>query len=63
MSKTPKNQGKAWNPSQVAQLETLAGQNTPTRTIARLLGRTEESVFQKAAQLGISIARCRRIVR
>lgn len=55
MAKTPKNNGKAWTPTQVKQLEKLADQNTPTRVIALKLERTPAAVQQKASQEDISL--------
>lgn len=55
MSKSTRNTGKAWKPSDVAQLGTLAKQNTPTRVIGLKLGRTADAVQQKASQEGISL--------
>lgn len=55
MSKTPPNSGKAWTPDQVANLEKLAVQNTPTRVIGLKLGRTEVAVQSKASDLKVSL--------
>lgn len=55
MAKTPSNHGKHWNSGDVAQLQRLANQNTPTRVMGLKLGRTPESVYQKASEKGISL--------
>jgi hypothetical protein len=55
MAKTPKNHGKDWTNKDVSALRRLAGQNTPTRVIALKLGRSPESVYQKAHLEDISL--------
>ena len=55
MSKSNRNTGKGWSPSEVGQLRQLANQNTPTRVIGLKLGRTEGSVRNRASQSGISL--------
>jgi hypothetical protein len=55
MAKTPPNHGKDWKPSDVKHLGKLAKENTPTRVIGIKMGRTEDSVRQKASQEGISL--------
>jgi hypothetical protein len=50
-----RNTGQPWTPNDDAKLRELAGQNTPTRAIGLQLGRTEASVYTRAAQLGISL--------
>jgi hypothetical protein len=50
MSKSTRNNGKAWKPSNVSQLRQLAKQNTPTRVIGLKLGRTEAAVRAKASE-------------
>lgn len=47
---------KAWTPSSVRQLRTLAKGNTPTRVIALKLGRTPAAIYSKAAEKQISLA-------
>lgn len=51
-----RNTGKVWTPEDRQQLRQLASENTPTRVAALKLGRTEEAVRTKAADLGISLA-------
>lgn len=51
----PKNHGKGWTPSDTKQLQTLVGQNTPTRVMGLKLGRTPEAVQNKASELGVSL--------
>jgi hypothetical protein len=55
MAKQPSNHGKSWTAAQVAKLEKLATQNTPTRVIAIKLERTPEAVQAKASQEKISL--------
>jgi hypothetical protein len=55
MSKSTRNSGKAWTPSDVSQLRQLAKQNTPTRVIGLKLGRTEDAVRAKASENDISL--------
>lgn len=55
MSKSTRNSGKTWKPTDVTQLRQLAKGNTPTRVIGLKLGRTEDAVRTKAAEKGISL--------
>lgn len=55
MSKSTRNSGKAWKPSEVKQLRDLARGNTPTRVIGLKLGRTPDAVQSKASEKGISL--------
>jgi hypothetical protein len=55
MSKSTRNTGKAWTPTDVKQLKQLAKENTPTRVIGLKLGRTPGAVQQKASQEEISL--------
>lgn len=55
MSKSTRNTGKSWTSKEVSQLKTLAKQNTPTRVIGLKLGRTENAVYNKASQEGVSL--------
>ncbi len=55
MSKSTRNSGKEWTPSEVAKLRTLANQNTPTRVIGLKLGRPEGGVYAKASEKHISL--------
>ena len=55
MAKTPSNHGKNWTSKDVAQLQHLANQNTPTRDIGLKVGRTPEAVAQKASEEKISL--------
>lgn len=50
-----KNHGKKWSDADLTQLQRLVGQNTPTRLIGLKLGRSEEAVYSKAAEEGISL--------
>lgn len=55
MSKSTRNTGKAWTPSDVKQLKSLAKENTPTRVIGLKMGRTEGAVYAKASEKGVSL--------
>jgi hypothetical protein len=55
MSKSTRNSGKQWTPTEVGQLRTLAKQNTPTRVIGLKLGRPEGGVYAKASEKNISL--------
>ena len=55
MSKSTRNTGKVWKPSDVTELRQLAKQNTPTRVIGLKLGRTEDAVRAKASEKKISL--------
>jgi hypothetical protein len=55
MAKYIRNSGKSWRKSDVAQLRSLARENTPTRVIGLKLGRTEDAVRTKAASAGVSL--------
>ena len=55
MAKYNRNSGKSWTRIQVAQLNSLAKQNPPTRVIGLKLGRTEDAVRSKASENGVSL--------
>lgn len=55
MAKTPTNHGKQWSTKDVAQLKTLAKENTPTRVAGLKLSRTPEAVQAKASEIGLSL--------
>lgn len=55
MSKSTRNSGKPWTPSDVKQLRDLARGNTPTRVIGLKLGRTEAAVYSKASEKEIPL--------
>lgn len=55
MSKSTRNQGKHWSPSEVKQLRQLAKGNTPTRVIGLKLGRTEAGIRSKAGEKNVSL--------
>lgn len=55
MRNWPDNEGKAWSTSDIQQLKQLAKENTPTRIIGLKLGRSEDAVYSKASELGISL--------
>jgi hypothetical protein len=51
-----RNAGKDWSDADCEQLKQLAAENTPTRVIGFKLGRTEDAIYSKAAELGVSLA-------
>jgi len=55
MSKSTRNSGKPWTPTDVKQLRQLAKENTPTRVAGLKLGRTPGAVQSKASELNISL--------
>lgn len=55
MSKSTRNTGTKWSPSQVSELRQLARHNTPTRVIGIKLQRTPSAVANKASEQGISL--------
>lgn len=55
MSKSTRNTGKPWTPANNTQLRHLAAQNTPTRVIGLLMGRTENAVRSQASEQGVSL--------
>jgi len=55
MSKSTRNTGKTWTPSDKQQLRDLARGNTPTRVIGLKLGRTPEAVQSQASRQGTSL--------
>ncbi len=50
-----RNTGKPWTPAQEKQLKQMARENTPTRVSGFKLGRTENAIRAKAAELNISL--------
>jgi hypothetical protein len=54
-TRSTRNAGNPWSPTDVKELKALAKQNTPTRVIGLKLGRTEASVRGKARGEGISL--------
>ncbi len=55
MAKSTRNTGKQWTRQDVAELKTLAKQNTPTRVIGLKLGRTEAAIYNKASEKEIPL--------
>ena len=55
MSKSTRNSGNRWTPSEVRELRELARGNTPTRVIGLKLGRTPGAVQTKASDKSISL--------
>lgn len=55
MPKEPKNHGKQWTNTDLANLKDLVKQNTPTRVIGLKLERTEDAIYSKASEEGISL--------
>lgn len=55
MPKQPSNHGKRWTPTQDKQLKELVKGNTPTRVIGLKMGRTEDSIYSRAAEIDVSL--------
>lgn len=55
MAKKPIYHGSPWTDKQVVELQKLVKQNTPTRVIGLKLGRTEDAIYSKASEEGISL--------
>jgi hypothetical protein len=55
MTDWPHNEGTAWSRDDIETLAELIAQNTPTRIIGLKLGRSETSIYQKAAELNLSV--------
>jgi len=55
MSKSTRNTGKTWTPSDRSELRQLARENTPTRVIGLKLGRTEAAVRGQASNQNVSL--------
>jgi hypothetical protein len=55
MTKSTRNTGKQWTPSDVRQLKELARENTPTRVIGLKFGRTPDAVRNKASEEDVSL--------
>jgi hypothetical protein len=55
MAKYNRNSGKQWSSQEIQQMKGLVRQNTPTRVIGLKLGRTEDAVYAKASDEGISL--------
>ena len=50
-----RNSGKHWTRQDEKALGALANQNTPTRVMGLKLGRTEDAIYSKASELGVSL--------
>lgn len=55
MSKSTRNSGKPWVPTEVKSMKAMVKENTPTRVIGLKLGRTEGAIYNKASEQGISL--------
>ncbi len=55
MSKSTRNTGKSWTPTQKGELRKLAAGNTPTRVIAFKMGRTPGAIESQASRQGTSL--------
>lgn len=49
------NKNKQWSKNELASLEKMVKENTPTRVIAMHLGRTVPGIQAKAQQTGMSL--------
>ncbi len=50
-----RNTEKPWSAADTKMFRELIKENTPTRVIGLKLGRTEDSVYGKAKQMGVSL--------
>ncbi len=55
MNKKPIHHGEPWTVQEDRQLGKLAAGNTPTRVIGLKLGRTEDAIYARASELGVSL--------
>ena len=55
MSKSTRNTGKSWTPTERQALRKMAKQNTPTRVIGFKLGRTPGAVQSQASKQNTSL--------
>jgi hypothetical protein len=55
MAKYNRNSGKQWTGKEVQQIKSFVRENMPTRVIGLKLGRTEDAVYAKASEEGISL--------
>lgn len=55
MSKSNRNNGKAWTGAARQELRSLAKGNTPTRVIGLKMGRSEAAIRSQAAKQGTSL--------
>jgi hypothetical protein len=55
MAKSTRNSGKPWSTEDVSMLKALAKGNTPTGVMSIKLGRTENAIHSKAADLNVSL--------
>ena len=55
MTKSTRNSGNSWSPTEIKSMAGLADKNTPTRVISFKLGRSESAVYNKARDLDISL--------
>lgn len=56
MAKQPKNHGKQYTPEDIKTIKKMAP-TRPVGIIAHELGRTEDAIYKKAAELKISFER------
>lgn len=50
-----RNAGKPYSFTEIKEIKSLAGKNTPTRVIALKLGRPVKGIQSKASEQGISL--------
>ena len=60
MPKKPAQHRVPWTKREVARLRSLARRGTPTREIAKTLGRTMYAVYQVASREGVQLGAARR---
>ncbi|MBN1882481.1 MAG: hypothetical protein JW885_09935 [Deltaproteobacteria bacterium] len=47
--------GEKWEKGDEKKLKRMANSNVPTKVIAKELGRTEQAIYNKASELGVSL--------
>ena len=60
MTTVARKQRRRWTPDDLARLDRLIAQATPTRVIALKLGRTPQAIYNKACELGVSVKATKR---
>jgi hypothetical protein len=55
MAKYNRNSGKQWSGVDISKLKQLAKQNTPTRVIGVILGRTPGAISTRASEEKVSL--------
>lgn len=59
-AKPPKNHGASWSDEEVEVIRQMVKANISGPAIGEKLGRTEDAIYAKAAQMNLSLRRTRR---